>query len=739
MKKVIAVAIIALLFISTFAVFTQMTDAGPSATSKPNISIQPSQKAAAVGESFSVDVVVSGITTEQRVTGIQFRVLYDSNMIQATDVTEGPFLASFGTTFFIGNIDDDKTVYGGNVLVGDLLLPDQDGVWAAFASGTGIAATITFETKSTVPALIPLPIVNFSPTQSFLVNDNADPRKNAVPCTVTNGKVAIGFVAFDLQPSLVQVALGDSFSVDVIVSGVDLGEKVTGIQLRVKYDSNMLEVASVTEGPFMKNPTWNKHGTVFLSPIDDDFATHGGNVLIGNLLLPDDNGVWSAFPEGTGTVATITFKTIARPKYVPTISPLTTVNSQVINDKQYPNDEVPSAASSGAVEIDLPPAAWLTVYPPQSYAVVGHPLIVTVLINNLKAAWRTTGVQFRLCYDQSLFEVVNVKEGGFLKDSRWNKHGTLFLNSTEVDPTYGPCVLIGDLLLPDDNGVWEVFPSGFGVLATFTLNPIHSAGIDDPPLTTTLTIQDDLVVNDANDEIGEVLHIANDAEVTILPIQPTLSVDPPLVEIHGVGMTFSVNIDVSELNVGWRATSAQFRLTYNAEYLEVVSVTEGPFMKSFGNTFLVSSIDDDFSVYGGNVLVGILLLPDDNGNWAAFPTGGGTVATVTFNSISLPRGLDQPPTHANFGLVDPSGLVNDNAQDIATNLLSGEARIYPTNIADINRDGKVNMLDIGYVARAFGAMPGHPRWNADYDVVLDAVVNMRDVGVVARNFGWQSI
>jgi hypothetical protein len=139
------------------------------------------------------------------------------------------------------------------------------------------------------------------------------------------------------------------------------------------------------------------------------------------------------------------------------------------------------------------------------------------------------------------------------------------------------------------------------------------------------------------------------------------------------------------------------------------------------------------------VLVGIILLPDDNGNWAAFPTGSGTIATVTFNVTSLPRGLDQPPTHINLGLVDPSGLVNDNAEDISTNLLSGEVRLYPTHIADINRDGKVNMLDIGYVARAFGAKPGHPRWNADYDVVLDDVINMRDIAVVARNFGWKSI
>jgi hypothetical protein len=182
---------------------------------------------------------------------------------------------------------------------------------------------------------------------------------------------------------------------------------------------------------------------------------------------------------------------------------------------------------------------------------------------------------------------------------------------------------------------------------------------------------------------------------------------------------------------------------YDTEYLEVVSVTEGSFMKdsrwNLHGTYFIDVVEVD-PVYGPCVLIGDLLLPDDNGNWAAFPTGSGTVATVTFNVTSLPRGLDQPPTHVNLGLADPfSILVNDNQEEITTNLLSGEVRIYPTHIADVNRDGKVNMRDIGYVALAFGAKPGHPRWNADYDIVIDDVINMRDVGVAARNFGWQSI
>ncbi len=880
MKKVLAVAIIALLFISTFAVLTQVTNAEPYATPKPNISISPPQKAAAVGESFSVDIIVSDVTPEMRVVGIQCRVLYNSEFLQATGVTEGSFMEPCDDTYFITSIDDDKAVYGGNVLIGVLCIPDENGNWASFPEGSGTLATITFEALALTEAG-KLTIVKAEVNQALIIND----KLQEVPCTVTDGEVQIGDVALDLQPSKFQIELGESFSVDVVAVGVDKDEKVTGIQFRLKYDSAKVEVTGVTEGPFLPsfgdtyfissidddkafwgpnvlvgnlllpqsgnewtvfpdgagtvatitfvsktrfkfvptetpieltnnlvinddlnevlsaptkgtvsisapqlsvqpllvetalgesfsvdivvsniNPAQRVTGiqfrlkydsakvevtgvtegpfmksfgsTFFISSIDDDEAFWGPNVLVGDLLLPQSGNEWTVFPDGAGTVATITFTSIARPAYVPAETPLKLADNLLIDDEL---NEVPSTVTGGNVQIDLPPPALLTVYPPQSYAVVDHPLVVTVMINNLEAAWRTTGIQFRLCYDPTLLEIVDVKEGSFLKDSRWNKHGTLFISQIEVDAVYGPCVLVGDLLLPDDNGVWEAFPSGFGVIATFTLNPIHAAGLEDPPLTTTLTIENDLIVNDANEEIGEVLHTANDAYVIILPTQPTLMVDPPLTEVHGVGTTFSVNVDVSELSEGWKATSAQFRLRYDDEYFEVLSVTEGPFMKSFGDTFFISSIDDDKAVYGGNVLVGILLLPDEDGNWATFPTGSGTIATVTFNTTSLPRGLDQPPTHVNLGLVDPSGLVNDNAEDISTNLLGGAARIYPTHIADVNRDGRVNMLDIGYVARAFGAVPGHPRWNAEYDVVIDNVINMRDVGSVARNFGWMSV
>jgi uncharacterized protein (DUF2141 family) len=62
-------------------------------------------------------------------------------------------------------------------------------------------------------------------------------------------------------------------------------------------------------------------------------------------------------------------------------------------------------------------------------------------------------------------------------------------------------------------------------------------------------------------------------------------------------------------------------------------------------------------------------------------------------------------------------------------------------VGDLNGDGKVDMLDIGIAALAFGTRPGDPRWNPNADVtgkvylVPDGKVDMLDIAVIAKNFG----
>jgi hypothetical protein len=65
----------------------------------------------------------------------------------------------------------------------------------------------------------------------------------------------------------------------------------------------------------------------------------------------------------------------------------------------------------------------------------------------------------------------------------------------------------------------------------------------------------------------------------------------------------------------------------------------------------------------------------------------------------------------------------------------GSAVVAVRMAGDINIDGRVNMEDIGIVAKAFGCCPGDTRWNRTADENEDGTINMVDIALVARQFG----
>jgi ABC-type transport system substrate-binding protein len=52
-------------------------------------------------------------------------------------------------------------------------------------------------------------------------------------------------------------------------------------------------------------------------------------------------------------------------------------------------------------------------------------------------------------------------------------------------------------------------------------------------------------------------------------------------------------------------------------------------------------------------------------------------------------------------------------------------------------DFKVNLLDVAYAAAAFGAYPGHERWNPVCDISGDYKIDIVDVANIAAKFGWE--
>jgi PKD repeat protein len=58
-----------------------------------------------------------------------------------------------------------------------------------------------------------------------------------------------------------------------------------------------------------------------------------------------------------------------------------------------------------------------------------------------------------------------------------------------------------------------------------------------------------------------------------------------------------------------------------------------------------------------------------------------------------------------------------------------------TFITDLDKDGRVGMLDVTTVARAYGSRHGDLNWNPLADVDRNGVVNIVDMSMVERDYG----
>jgi hypothetical protein len=315
---------------------------------------------------------------------------------------------------------------------------------------------------------------------------------------------------------------------------------------------------------------------------------------------------------------------------------------------------------------------------------VGEKFNVTVFLSQAEASQRIVGVQFRVRYDPALVEATSVSEDPFL--SQFNNTGTstttFFTSTIEDDPVYGQSVLVGILVLPNATGGWNNFPVGSGPLTTITFKALYRP-MEPNTATMPLTLANTLIIDDS---LNEVTHITFTAtyEPTPIPL-PVLTVAPTMYTASMIGETFNItvsinNLDPDAMSFGQRLVGVMFRVQYDSTLLKPLALYEGPFLKQFNNTesppytFLTYSFDDDL-VYGSNVLVGILILPNSTGAWTNFPTGSGTLATITFEATAQP-GEPQPAIHSALTLTDTQ-LINDDLDDIPHTAQSGQYQIMP--------------------------------------------------------------
>lgn len=109
--------------------------------------------------------------------------------------------------------------------------------------------------------------------------------------------------------------LGEEFDFNVTIYDVDSSLHLIGIHFRLSYDPTLLEVINVSEGEFLPkfNQTPTPPPTLFVWATEPN-GIFGPHIVVGDILLPNATGHWPGpYPEGNGTVATITFRVIYQP------------------------------------------------------------------------------------------------------------------------------------------------------------------------------------------------------------------------------------------------------------------------------------------------------------------------------------------------------------------------------------------------------------------------------------------
>jgi len=105
--------------------------------------LEVAKKSAKYNDVVSVPVIIHDVDPAAHVVGIQFKLKFDTSLLQAIEAIEGDFVKQFGDTFFTYHIEN-------GILVGELQLPPYPGE-NGWMTGTGTVCTINFRVLYRAP------------------------------------------------------------------------------------------------------------------------------------------------------------------------------------------------------------------------------------------------------------------------------------------------------------------------------------------------------------------------------------------------------------------------------------------------------------------------------------------------------------------------------------------------------------------------------------------------------------
>jgi hypothetical protein len=242
-----------------------------------------------IGETFSINVTISNVFD---LYGWQFKLLYRNDALNASSITEGPFLKKDGASTFFWNAEFTDNY---NATHGVIFAACTRTSLGAGVSGDGVLATIVFKVK----ALLGTPL-NLLETKLI---DSASPFGNPIPHTTADGEVYAGFhdvAVVNVSVSSTRVYKGQPVQINVTVK--NNGDYSETFNVTSYYDERVIGtiiVSGLAAGSnFTVSFIWN---TSDVEPdktytIKAQAASVPGETNLGNNMLSDGNVTVSSYP-----------------------------------------------------------------------------------------------------------------------------------------------------------------------------------------------------------------------------------------------------------------------------------------------------------------------------------------------------------------------------------------------------------------------------------------------------------
>ncbi|MEM3576956.1 MAG: cohesin domain-containing protein [Candidatus Bathyarchaeia archaeon] len=296
---------------------------------------------------------------------------------------------------------------------------------------------------------------------------------NVLPTYATDGALVLVDPTNNIFPPP-YLGVGDTFTVSVAIANMT---NIGGFEFKLYWDPALLEGVDMTENLFKTVTPPGETGNIWqLShEVAADHVWYAYTYK--NLTRAKDLGyapinitLAEGYPEGKLAAAIITLKV----KKVPTMAEGfvdCVLNITVSKPGDIAGKPIPHTVINGYYRLNWSPPTikpFFSVDPPSFEATaLGQVFNISIKINNLDAGWEAVGFEFKLKFNNTLLQVLNVYEGPWLKPFGASPNqGTLPMHV--IGTNY---VLFGDLVLPDAHGVWHApFPSDSGVLAIIEFN-----------------------------------------------------------------------------------------------------------------------------------------------------------------------------------------------------------------------------------------------------------------------------